>query len=95
VSIRRDARKRSELKTAIGLVAFGASPLLYFASQDVKMIAAEAAKRGATAFTFEAGMVSAVVVKPETEEERGDQKTINDGGDLQTHEKGLRKEKDR
>jgi hypothetical protein len=67
-----------KFKAAVGLVAFGASPLLHFATEDVEVVATQAAKRGASAFALEARVVAAVVVEPEAEEERGDQKTVND-----------------
>jgi hypothetical protein len=78
VSIRRDARKGSELKAAVRLIAFGASPLLHFAAEHVEVVATQAAKRGAATFAFEARVVAAVVVKPEAEEERGDQEAVDD-----------------
>jgi hypothetical protein len=67
-----------KLKPTVGLVAFGAGPLLHFAAEHVEMVATQAAKRGAPAFTLETGVIATVIVEPEAEEEHGDQKTVND-----------------
>jgi len=84
-------RRTLKFQAGVGLAAFGAGPLLHFAADDIEVVATQAAKRGAAAFALEAGVVAVVVVEPEAEEERGDQETVDDGGDLQTHETGSEK----
>lgn len=48
--------------------------------RDVEGVAANAVKRGFTALQFEAMVIAAIIVKPRTEKDSGDQQAVNDGG---------------
>src|SRR3954468_20410939 len=81
-------RRTLKFKAAVFLSATRTGPVLHFAANHIQVVATHAAERGPAAFPFEAGVITAVIIQPEAEEERGDEQAVNESGDLQAHESG-------
>jgi hypothetical protein len=76
---------RLKAKTAIFLPTMRARAGLHLTTDDIQVIAPHTAKRSAPAFPLKAGMIAAIVVKPQANKNGRNQQTVDERNDLQTH----------